>query len=389
MRITNQVSFYNLTNQVLNNLEEYKKIQTMISSGKKLTKPSDDAAGVGHHSNLMIQSSSYSQYLKNLSQAEDYLKATDSALTQFNEIIIRARELAEANATGTASSETRMYAADEVYELIERSIEIANTKVGEKYIFSGFKTDTPAYGNIGRILQPYGSGGNEYQGKITARGDYLLSENKDFQLKIVQAGEYGVAEYQVSDDGGVTWSGNKLVKSNTGLTDNEGNDTGIILDFEAGNFAEGDAFTISVEKGLYQGDEGIIHLNASKNSTIVSNLTGKEVFEENRYFEIMYKLQKSLENNNIVEISESLDELGTLETDMQRSMIQAGSRLNRVAISKNNLEVLQENITSTISNLEDADMIEAMSKFTLQDSALQASITALSKILPNSLLNYI
>jgi len=34
-------------------------------------------------------------------------------------------------------------------------------------------------------------------------------------------------------------------------------------------------------------------------------------------------------------------------------------------------------------------MIEAMSKFTLQDSALQASITALSKILPNSLLNYI
>jgi len=389
MRVTNQAAYYQLSNQVMSNLEEYRRLQEMLSTGKQLTKASDDPSGIGHFTNMVIQDSSYQQYKKNVEEAHEFLTATDGALDKVNDLITRARELAEMNATGTINPEANSYAAQEVDELINSAIEIANTKVRDRYIFSGFNTDQQAYSDSGRILNPYSSENNVYDGSLNAEGEYSGITNKDYRIRIVADGGLGFAEYQLSEDGGENWSENRVISSTIDLTNLEGQDTGINLKFTAGQFAVGDDFRIIVEKGRYQGDEGQIEINANRNSKLITNLTGQEVFEESGFFDTMYKLKYALDNSNIVEVSESLEELKSMQLKIEDQVVKAGSRLNRIEIAKNNLEVLHENITGSMSTIEDTDLVDTMSKFTLQDSALQSSMIALSNILPKSLINYI
>lgn len=389
MRVTNQSVFNNLTGSVLDNLSNYNKLQNMISTGDKLTKPSDNPQDIGESTRLNLEESAYSQYQVNLDKAESYLKATDGALDQLNNVLTRAREIAEFHATQTSDGRTRDIGAQEMDELIGRSLEIANTEVNGKYIFSGYNTDTPAYSDSGRILNPYASDANEYSGNITAEGDYKGNSNTTYQVQITKAGGIGTAEYQVSEDGGETWSESRQLKSGFELKDSAGIQTGINLGFDTDNFAEGDKFKVYVESAKYQGDSGNIKMNIHKNSSIDVNLTGQEVFEDNNYFDILHRLKIGMENDDDMVIANSLEELSELQDNLENEVVKAGSQLNKLEIARNNLEVLDENVNSAISKVEDADMVEVMSEFSLQEAALQYSVTALSKIIPNNLLSYI
>ena len=389
MRVTNQSVYQRFTGEVLRNLEEYSRLQEMISTGKKLRKPSDNPTGIGMSTNFRADFSSYEQYMNNLEYAEDYLKASDGALSGINDILTKAREIAEYHASETSDSGTLAIATDQIQQLINQAFEIANTKVNGKYIFSGYKTDTQAFDNVGRILDPYSMAENSYKGEVSASGNYNGSVNNTYLIRIVNDGALGFAEYQVSEDNGATWSNNRTLLSTNDLKGTSGNDTGIDLTFEGGNFEIGDSFKVYVEKGLYRGDNGTIEVNAGLHSKIDINLTGQKVFEESGFFNTLYKLRNALDNNNIVEISETVEDLSFLQKNIQTEVVKSGGNLNRVEIAKNNLEILIENVESSLSNIEDADMVKIMTKFAQQDSALQYSLTALSKVVPPSLMNYL
>ena len=69
--------------------------------------------------------------------------------------------------------------------------------------------------------------------------------------------------------------------------------------------------------------------------------------------------------------------------------MKAGSNLNKLEITKNNLFSLKENIMASINNIEDVDMFTALSDFAKQENTLQATVGAMGKVLPASLINYI
>ena len=71
--------------------------------------------------------------------------AMDGALSSAGDLIQRANELSIQGANGTLSPSDRQNMSAEVSQLTEALAQDANAKVGNSYIFSGFKTDTPAY----------------------------------------------------------------------------------------------------------------------------------------------------------------------------------------------------------------------------------------------------
>jgi flagellin-like hook-associated protein FlgL len=60
-----------------------------------------------------------------------------------------------------------------------------------------------------------------------------------------------------------------------------------------------------------------------------------------------------------------------------------------VETATSSLTTMKENITNSISNIEQADLIETAAQLTLQQSALSASQSALSAVLQISLFNYL
>ena len=93
---------------------------------------------------------------------------------------------------------------------------------------------------------------NTFDGTITSSGTYTGTANKTYLIEITTGGAIGVAQFKVSEDGGVTWGADNAYTTSgtaTSIFDElNSTDQGVDVAFGAGNedFAAGDRFTIDV-----------------------------------------------------------------------------------------------------------------------------------------------
>lgn len=141
MRITNKMFYDRFLSDMQKNMESIFKDNEQISTGKKINRPSDDPIAMSRIVYYKTQISSIGEYKRAIDSAKTSLDALDSSLSSLNNIMVRARELALRGATGTVDANSRLMIANEVDVLLKSAIDIANTKVGDKYIFSGYKSN--------------------------------------------------------------------------------------------------------------------------------------------------------------------------------------------------------------------------------------------------------
>jgi len=122
------------------------KLQEQLSSGKKVNRPSDDPVVVMKGMGYRMQVDKVAQYQKNLGEVNNWLDSSDDALDNVGQALHRAKELVtNAANTGAMTPEDREKIKIELNQLREQIQDLANTKVGDKYIFSGTMTDKPLY----------------------------------------------------------------------------------------------------------------------------------------------------------------------------------------------------------------------------------------------------
>src|SRR4029453_8677902 len=78
-----------------------------LSSGFRITKAGDDAAGLGISSNLGAQIRSYNQALRNASDAISVIQTAEGALNESTTILTRLRELAMQSASSGVGNTER------------------------------------------------------------------------------------------------------------------------------------------------------------------------------------------------------------------------------------------------------------------------------------------
>ena len=84
---------------------------------------------------------SIDQYRRNIDSARAYTAAEEGALESLSQVLDRARELAIQSSSATADAGAREAALTEVEQLYQHAISIANTQVGNRYIFGGVTAD--------------------------------------------------------------------------------------------------------------------------------------------------------------------------------------------------------------------------------------------------------
>ena len=101
--------------------------------------------GIGYR----MQVDKVAQFQRNLGEVHNWLDSSDDAFDKVGEALHRAKELVTNAANGTLTDDDRNKIKSELNQLREHIQDMANTKVGDKYIFSGTKTGTPLYGATG------------------------------------------------------------------------------------------------------------------------------------------------------------------------------------------------------------------------------------------------
>jgi len=119
---------------------EINKDQLKIASGKKFLRPSDDPPDVVLTLNYRQGIARIEKYQRAIEDGTAFLKAQESTLGNVQDLIARAKVLAIQAANATQNSTTRKAIANEINSILESILSLANSSIGEKYLFGGEKT---------------------------------------------------------------------------------------------------------------------------------------------------------------------------------------------------------------------------------------------------------
>lgn len=141
MRLTNNMVIRNFVRNVSVTAGNVNKYQTQIQTGKSFQYASDAPISAAKSIRYKSKIAQLEQNEKNIEDANELMKVTESALNSYDDILQRISELAVDAANGTRGDEERDAIATEINQLKSEIVSIANTKYNGRYIFSGFETE--------------------------------------------------------------------------------------------------------------------------------------------------------------------------------------------------------------------------------------------------------
>jgi len=149
MRITQNMTYNTYINDIMRRQETLNGLNKQLSTGKRVNAPSDDAVGASTILSSRSMLSSLDQYQRNIETGYTTLTFSEKALSGVKDVLTSIKEIAVSNATGTADAASRANSALVVSNLYAELVSMGNMEFDGRYIFSGFKTDTPAFSATG------------------------------------------------------------------------------------------------------------------------------------------------------------------------------------------------------------------------------------------------
>ncbi|WP_432743894.1 flagellar hook-associated protein FlgL [Methylobacter sp. G7] len=409
---------------------ELAKIQQQISSGLKVSTPAEDPAAAVRVLDLDKTIAKTEQHQSNISTARGRLNLEESALETANNIMFRAKDLTiQAISSATLNDSDRLSIKFEVDQLIEQLAGVANTQnANGEFIFSGDLSTVPAFT------------------KQAATGEYVYQGGT--QQRVLQIG----SSRQVADsDLGATVFDN--ITSSSPAADENGKRSifstlkalsdglGASLNPASGEIT-GDRF---LRYGLdYSTAPATFDLTADGGAPIPINLSGQAFTGvEDLAAEINNQLaaaaapapatMQARSNGNRIEFasiatgaasniqinntsgtfltdagftegqnqagvaaqsyqSQMTSVLGDLDAALGRFLetrTSVGARMNALDNQESQNEKFVLDTTTTLSETQDLDYADAISKFQLQSIALQAGQQAFAQVNKLSLFNYL
>jgi flagellar hook-associated protein 3 FlgL len=150
--------------------QKVEDLQTKGGTLRNINKPSDDPISNVESLTLTSRNSDNKQYLRNINYADVYLSATEKSLEELSEIMNKAKEIAIAQSSDFFDENIRKNVSNEIVQLRNQALAIANKRVGNRYIFGGHST----------LTAPFTTNG-QYRGD---NGQITLEVSKDFFVPI-------------------------------------------------------------------------------------------------------------------------------------------------------------------------------------------------------------
>jgi len=397
IRVSENMKYNTIVNNLFRAQDSYNAAMEKMASQKKINRPSDDPVGMSRIVSLRKSRASVGQYRRNIDGCNSWIEITESKLSSVDDLLVNAQEIAIAQSTATASAGTRSISAVAVQQIMDGMLSLANSKYGDRYLFSGTRMDEEPFSSsesAAAIGPAVAADGNFFDGTVASGGGpYTGSVNKTYVVKIIDGGAFGAATYQVSSDGGKNWSSTNTIPAGGTITLGDGID----LTFTAGSndLTANDIFYVNASApGYYNGNGEELSVEIGKDTPFDYSISGESVFTDNGggnvdIFKVLNDLKNSLEANDPDGIAAQLDNLQKASEQVNENIARCGARMNRLEIAENNMADLDFNLTKLISNTEDADISEIATELAMKEIALKASYATASKIENLTILDFL
>jgi len=185
MRITQGMMATHVLQNLMGNMRRLDRLNDQLSSGKEIRLPSHDPARIARSYDLRRSLNETARYDANLRDALASLNATEAALNEATTIMQRARELTVRGADGTLPDEARKAIADEIEQLIEALLQVADSEHEGRKLFAGFRVNMG--GSVFRVEGQTGAKREfRYQGDF-GQHVYRIGPQADLVINVLAA----------------------------------------------------------------------------------------------------------------------------------------------------------------------------------------------------------
>ena len=399
-----------------------------LSSGYKINRAADDAAGLSISEKMRKQIRGLSQASDNAEDGISCVQTAEGALTEVHSMLQRMNELAVKAGNGTMSEDDRQNVQDEIDQLVDEIDRVSETtKFNETYLLKG---DSVANGNtkafaegdvIGKVdgvtVKAKGTTAATLQDNANiaigtvelkssnaavtiSNSDKATCKAKEV-VKFVSDGTNATVtlkngtevtdtvaniktNYEISaDDGngnGVAASAtiSNALKADTTNADINGTYTGSLADLSVGD-------TVNVK--LSVGAAGVSALSSDTKALMLSFQVGADTTDENKITVSMDSMSaKSIGVDGIqvtgsdsTNADKAVNTIGRAIKQVSKQRSALGAVQNRLEHTISNLDNVVENTTSAESRIRDTDMAEEMVSYSKNNILMQAGQSMLAQ----------
>jgi flagellar hook-associated protein 3 FlgL len=397
MRISTSWQQQQSVNQMLTRQYELSQTQLALGNGKAIQNPSDNPAAAARVVDVSSASAQNDQYTRNINMATTRLSVEEQSLSNASDILDRIRTLALEGNNGTQTDESRKSIATELRQTLQQLVSLANTKDGQgEYIFAGNSTSSQPFTQSGLGVTYSGDQGQ----RMVAAGAGLQVATGDSGDDVFMSIKGGNGTFQTA--AGSTNTGTAVVGS-TSVTDSSAWTGGsyTITFTDASTYEVHDAADPTgpaISTGTYTGDSGVINFNgaqlnvtgtpAAGDTFSVSPSSSQDVFSTVANLITAFETPgggAALNNT----VNAQLQNLDQAAGSLLNTRTQIGARMNTLDSQTDMGADMKLQYADTLSGLQDLDYASAASKFSQQQSALDAAQQAYVKMQNLSLFNYL
>lgn len=441
MRITNSMMTNNILLSLNNNRKTMADYETQLATGKRIQKPSDDPIVAARALKFRTNLSEIDQYKTNTNDALSWLSVTEQAVSNTTSILQRIHELSVQSSSGTLSTTNRVNAIEEIEQLRDQIVSEGNVSYAGRYVFTGFQTNSSLVFNETTtdsytISETFSADDIETVKKVFDDASGNPSINSVSRIRL---GYDTVSEVTLPAPAPMTIAGFTVTALQSTSTAPAAEaydppvtvpptayfleDTGELI-FNSDDISSLPAsFAVTYQKDTF--NKGDVKPDHYFESTHLSSGSTYTPDNEAMEYQVSYSqnLQVNVMGKDFItnDLVRDLDELiyntrliaqdGTLEDDMRQDLLKEefsammgkmdehitnnsnlsakiGGKVNRLDLTLSRLAEDALNFTDLLSENEDVDKAEVLIKFSSQEVVYNAALASSSKIIQQTLLDF-
>lgn len=326
-RVTETQLLRSNLNYINSSRKVIQKLNMEVDSGYKVHTPGDSevSATIEKYRQTLDRMDSYKN---RTASVKSILTFQDDALSQVSELLNRAREIAAQAANETNSETTRAQMAEEVFQIRDHLVSLANSKYQDKYVWGGAVDNNPPFDAFTYTAPATGGASQRY-----------------------------------------AWDG--AAGRNVSRTVNISDDLNLTIDTQGNSI-----FNTAIE-GMERLGRSLAGYKTNPSSGMPDG-TG-----------VAYTFPTEF-SQQTQDISASLDILDRARTqDIEPERVTLGGKLRRIETAESLLDLTKTSAMEALDKLQNADIAESASSLTQAQTILQASLQVTAKVLNQSIMDYI
>jgi flagellar hook-associated protein 3 FlgL len=406
LRISTNAIYQAGTTQINTLQSQMAKTQMQLSTNKRMLTAADDPIGSAKALELTQSQSMNTQFGTNRTNAKSSLSLVDKTLTDVSNQIQDIQTLIVTAGNGGYTQSDREALAIELEGRMADLLGSANTTDGTgTYLFSGYKTTTQPFtqtpagatyqGDQGQRMLQVGSarkmaisesGSAIFEANVTGNGTFVTqAAGTNTGAGIISPGAVTDATKLTGHDYAIAFqvAGTPAVTTYT-VTDNSTSPASAVLSnqpYTAGAAIAFDGMSFDIKGAPANGDQ--FSVQPSQKQSVFTSITNliQTLRSPSNGSDGKAALANNL-NTASLNMKNALDNVLTVQASV-------GARLKEVDSLDSTGDDLNIQYQTTLSDLQDLDMVKAVSLYTQQQQTLQAAQVSFKSMAGLSLFNYI